>query len=230
MTWTDTTDKTIRIALLDDHPVVRHGLAARLMEEKDFKIVGMYETSKELMQSGVLQGVEVFVIDYALGENDIDGLNLLRALRMRFPGCKVLVSSAHDSPATVVLALRAGARGFVSKAQAMDELVGAIRVVVQGRVYLSEPMSAELSPMITGSSDSEGLGLSREIFRNGYDLSPREREVLRCCLDGMTVTQIATKFARSIKTISGQKQSAFRKMGIRNDGELFKIQQHLRNL
>jgi len=62
------------------------------------------------------------------------------------------------------------------------------------------------------------------------ELSPREREVLRCCLEGMSVTQIAEKFARSVKTISGQKQAAFRKLGVRNDNELFKIQHQLQDI
>ncbi|MEV8761136.1 helix-turn-helix transcriptional regulator, partial [Klebsiella pneumoniae] len=61
-------------------------------------------------------------------------------------------------------------------------------------------------------------------------LSPREREVLRCCLDGMSVTDIAEKFARSVKTISGQKQSAFRKLGVRSDNELFKIEYQIKEL
>lgn len=224
------TSKMIRIVLLDDHTVVRHGLSARLLEEVDFRIVGAYATSKELMADLEKLQVDVFVIDYALGEEDIDGLHLVRALLKRLPGCNVLVSSAYYNAATVALALRAGAKGYVGKGQALDELVNAIRTVAEGKIYVSAGMTAELMAMTPLSSSQDTIVTGGDFFQNGYDLSPREREVLRCCLDGMTVTQIANKFARSVKTISGQKQSAFRKLGIRNDGELFKIRQHLKDL
>ncbi len=226
-----TSSKQIRIALLDDHAVVRHGLAARLAEEPDFQVVGIYAASKELMQALQSQTVDVFVIDYALGESDIDGLNLIRALKVRFPDGKILVSSAHFNPATVALALRAGAKGFVGKEQELTELIVAIRTVIQGKTYLSQAMTAELSSIsTTGLIESGELTFSKGVLAKHGELSPREREVLRCCLDGMTVSQIANKFARSVKTISGQKQSAFRKLGIRNDSELFKIQHQLKNL
>lgn len=226
-----TSNKQIRIALLDDHAVVRHGLAARLREEPDFQVVGIYAASKDLMQALQSQTVDVFVIDYALGESDIDGLNLIRALKVRFPAGKVLVSSSHFNPATVALALRAGAKGFVGKEQELTELIEAIRKVMQGKTYLSQTMTAELSSIsTTGFAGTDELVINKGVLAKHGELSPREREVLRCCLDGMTVSQIATKFARSVKTISGQKQSAFRKLGIRNDSELFKIQHQLKGL
>lgn len=226
-----TSHKQIRIALLDDHAVVRHGLAARLREETDFQVVGIYAASKDLMQALQSQTVDVFVIDYALGDSDIDGLNLIRALKVRFPAGKVLVSSSHFNPATVALALRAGAKGFVGKEQELTELIEAIRKVMQGKTYLSQTMAAELSSIsTTGFAGTDELVINKGVLAKHGELSPREREVLRCCLDGMTVSQIAAKFARSVKTISGQKQSAFRKLGIRNDSELFKIQHQLKGL
>jgi two-component system capsular synthesis response regulator RcsB len=230
MMWA-TANKPIKIALLDDHAVVRHGLAARLSEEAAFQVVGIYAASRALLQASESITVDVFVIDYALGERDIDGLNLIRALNVRFPNGKVLVSSAHYNPATVALALRAGAKGFVGKEQELSALVEAIQIVMQGKTYLSPVMTAELSSIATTSPREGGeMCLNKSMLAKHGELSPREREVLRCCLDGMTVTQIAAKFARSVKTISGQKQSAFRKLGIRSDSELFKIQHQLSHL
>ncbi|MFJ3047126.1 response regulator [Herbaspirillum chlorophenolicum] len=230
MTWSSAS--TVRIALLDDHAVVRYGLAGRLSEEPDFQIVGTFATSKEMMVALRTAPADLLVIDYSLGANDIDGLNLIRALRVRFPDSKILVSSSHYNPATVALAMKAGARGFVGKSQELSELIQAIRTVSVGRVHLNNNMAAELSSMLStepGESAREGEVVSDSLSENS-ELSPREREVLRCCLDGMTVTQIAEKFARSVKTISGQKQSAFRKLGVRNDSELFKIQHQLEDL
>jgi len=227
MTWAGT--NAIRIALLDDHAVVRHGLAARLKEESDFQVVGAYATSKDMMAALRASPADILLIDYSLGANDIDGLNLIRALKVRFPDSKILVSSSHYNPATVALAMRAGARGFVGKEQELSELVAAIRSVSVGRVHLNPLMAAEISSMLS-SHGVEDDANGTDSLTDNTDLSPREREVLRCCLDGMSVTQIAEKFARSVKTISGQKQAAFRKLGVRNDNELFKIQHQLQDL
>lgn len=231
-TWGNT-GRAIRIIILDDHAVVRHGLSARLSEESDFDIVGIYASSKDMMSALQSQSVQadLFLIDYSLGESDIDGLNLIRALKIRYPKGKILISSTHDNPATVALAMRAGAKGFVGKSQDLGELIQAIRTVMVGKEYINELVKAELNrTAISSDAGTGGESNLRNTLTGYYDLSPREREVLRCCLDGMTVTQIANKFARSVKTISGQKQSAFKKLGIRNDSELFKIQHQLKSL
>ncbi|MBP0596596.1 response regulator transcription factor [Herbaspirillum sp. LeCh32-8] len=231
MTWTSAS--TVRIALLDDHAVVRYGLAGRLSEEPDFQVVGMFATSKEMMTALRTTPADLLVIDYSLGSNDIDGLNLIRALKVRFPESKILVSSSHYTPAIVALAMKAGARGFVGKSQELTELIQAIRTVSLGRVHLSNSMAAEMSSMLSADTldgGKSGEAPASDSLAESEELSPREREVLRCCLDGMSVTQIAEKFARSVKTISGQKQSAFRKLGVRNDSELFKIQHQLADL
>jgi len=230
MTWASA--PTVRIALLDDHAVVRYGLAGRLAEEPDFQVVGMFSSSKEMMAGLRRTPADILLIDYSLGSNDIDGLNLIRALRVHFPDSRILVSSSHYNPATIAMAMRAGARGFVGKSQELSELILAIRTVSVGRVYINDAMDAELSLMngreqFPHQGGDEPVG---EALIGNTDLSPREREVLRCCLEGMSVTQIAEKFARSVKTISGQKQSAFRKLRVRNDHELFKIQHQLADL
>ena len=230
MTWASA--PIVRIALLDDHAVVRYGLAGRLAEEPDLQVVGMFSSSKEMMAGLRRTPADILLIDYSLGSNDIDGLNLIRALRVHFPDSRILVSSSHYNPATIAMAMRAGARGFVGKSQELSELILAIRTVSVGRVYINNAMEAELSSM-NGRDQllyQAGDEPVRDSLIGNTDLSPRERDVLRCCLEGMSVTQIAEKFARSVKTISGQKQSAFRKLGVRNDNELFKIQQQLADL
>jgi len=106
-----------------------------------------------------------------------------------------------------------------------------VRTVALGRVHLNAAMAAELSSMLSiDNTETGGDNITTDSLTQNSELSPREREVLRCCLDGMSVTEIAEKFARSVKTISGQKQSAFRKLGVRNDSELFKIENQLQDL
>ncbi len=96
MTWN--LASALRIALLDDHAVVRYGLAKRLAEEPDFTVVGAFATSKELMAALRASPADLLLIDYSLGSNDIDGLNLIRALRVRFSRSKIPGDSAHSRP------------------------------------------------------------------------------------------------------------------------------------
>lgn len=214
--------KHLRIALLDDHAVVRHGLVAHLTAEPDIDVVGAYSTSRELM-AGLLQApADVLLLDYALGPDELDGVSLIRALRAKFPDCPILVLSTHHEPATVALALRVGARGFVGKGEEMAELVKALYKVAAGAVYLSAEMSYRVAEATTTFDAREGDD-GADALLLGAALSVREREVIRCYLAGMTVTEIAEKFKRSIKTISSQKTTAFRKLGVTSNNELFKI-------
>ncbi|HEX7816634.1 response regulator transcription factor [Dyella sp.] len=209
----------LRLMLLDDHDVVRRGLELLLTQEMHFEVAGSFTTSQELFAALQVEHADVLVIDYSLGPAEVDGINLIRALRVRFPNEKILVVSAHYNAATVALAMKAGAKGFVGKAQGHKELARAIRAVAAGRTYLSNEMASEME---AGGRSSE-LSTGERALTEDAKLSPREREVLRCYMDGMSVSQIAVKFSRSITTISAQKSAAFRKLGVRTDNELFKI-------
>lgn len=214
----------IRVMILDDHPIVRQGFMTALHTANDLVVVGNFTTSRDLMTALSASTAHVLLIDYALGPDDIDGINLIRALRIRFPNSRVLVASGHYTPAIVALALRAGAHGFIGKTQPVEDLVKAVRTVAGGRRYLDASMAASLDidivpAKLRSSSSSSDDALLTERAR----LSARESEVLRCVVAGMSVTEIAQKFSRSINTISSQKQAAFRKLGVRNDTELFSV-------
>lgn len=211
----------LRVAILDDHAVVRNGLLAHLQVEAGIQIVGLYGNSRAMIAGLAHKPADVLLVDYALGPDEMDGVSLIRALRVKFPDCRIIVLSAHAEPATVALVLRAGARGFVSKAQDMAEVVGAIRTVAAGAVYLESEMMFRVSDATTKHVPVEREDSHDAVY--GAALSAREREVIRCFLDGMTVTEIAEKFNRSIKTISSQKAAAFRKLGVSSNNGLFKI-------
>ena len=235
---TPTLDRRLRVALLDDHAAIRHGLRTRLAQEKDIDIVGAFSGSQELIDALQNTPADYLLIDYALGHNDIDGHNLIRLLRIRFPKAAIIVTSAHDNQATVTLAMQAGARAFVGKGQDLDDLVVAIRAVANGGTYLPPEIAAELDsrgasqqvPQPAPASSADGSLHDASILTGNAELTPREREVLRCFLSGMSVAQIAEKFSRSNKTISTQKQAAFRKLGIRSDAEFFQIRYQLDSL
>lgn len=213
--------KSIRIALLDDHAVVRHGLVSHLADEPGIEIVGVYENSRELMRGMMSAPAQVLLLDFALGRDELDGVSLIRALRVRFPDCRILVLSTHHESATVSLALRVGARGFIGKDEDLSGLAKAIRMVASGAIYLSADMSYQVADAVRAGDEAQPL-VSDNALQNA-SLSAREQEVIRCYLEGMTVTEIAEKFNRSIKTISAQKATAFRKLGVTSNNGLFKI-------
>ena len=202
--------KKIYIALLDDHPIVRQGLEIIFSQEPDFELK---RTNR----------IDVLILDYLLGEDDIDGLPMIKQLMSNFPWLKILLSSTLENTAIVRQALKAGVRGHIGKSRDASEVVAAVRQVAAGHICLSESMEKEFylisEPTAPGEVEDEqqvieGIGRLDE-------LSPRELEVLRLFLSGMSVLQISEKFSRSRKTVSGQKKSAMRKLGVKTDPELF---------
>ncbi|GAJ73388.1 two component transcriptional regulator, LuxR family [Vibrio sp. JCM 18904] len=213
----------IRIALLDDHTLIREALSVRLSAEHDFDVQGIYSTSTELLNAIRLKTFDLLVLDYQLSDGELDGLRLISLIRQRYPpALQIVIFSSAERSATVQMSIRAGAAGYVGKSQSTDDLIRAIRMAVRGQVCLSKRLTTEPKTV--------NMARSANNINNLVDyanLSPKEHEVLRCCLAGLTVTQIAQKFSRSRKTISAQKQSAFRKLGIVTDSELFKLQAEL---
>lgn len=219
----------LRIILLDDHALIREALEIRFSLEADFKVQGVYSTSRELLDSLNRAEADLVVLDYQLADADIDGLRLIQSVRRRHPSIRIVIYSSSEKPATVNMSLRAGANGFVGKSQPTDELLRAVRMVALDRIYLAPAMAAELEKIPAAQMLAEGDDPDHAFTLSDQpNLSPKESEVLRCCLEGMSVSQIASKFTRSRKTISGQKQAAFRKLGIKTDTELFKLQVQLK--
>lgn len=215
------------VILLDDHEMVRQGIELGLTKEADLEVIGSFGTGRELLEALARRPADVVVMDFVLGPSDIDGLSLIQTLNRRFSECKCIVVSSHYTPATVSLALKAGSMGVLGKTQNLTELITAIRTVAQGRIYLEPsmlPVLQGVQPMVHLGNMKSRMELSSP-FRLSACLTPKEQEVLRCFLDGMSVNSIAAKFSRSASTISTQKQSAYRKLGIKSDSELFKFTQ-----
>lgn len=215
--------KKIYIALLDDHPIVRKGLEIIFSQEPDFELKGSFASRIDLMNFLRTNRIDVLILDYLLGEDDIDGLPMIKQLMSNFPWLKILLSSTLENTAIVRQALKAGVRGHIGKSRDASEVVAAVRQVAAGHICLSESMEKEFylisEPTAPGEVEDEqqvieGIGRLDE-------LSPRELEVLRLFLSGMSVLQISEKFSRSRKTVSGQKKSAMRKLGVKTDPELF---------
>jgi DNA-binding NarL/FixJ family response regulator len=208
----------LRIALFDEQPVVRAGLVVRLLSELELDLIGVHASSQALIEGLHAQPADIALVDYELRPKQLAGASLIRTLRAAFPAIRILVFSDHSDPVRISLAMRAGANGFVGKRQPMHELIDAIHIVALGSDYVQ---TASARSGLDGKSDSASFE---------SPLSEREKDVIRCYLEGMTVTEIAQKFERSIKTISSQKASALRKLGASSNNDLFNIRDRLDTL
>lgn len=222
--------KTWQIAVLDDHPLIGKAIQYRLSQERSLILAGTFAHRQQLATYMQNHPVDVLILDYLLGDDELDGLQLVKQLRMRHPEMKILISSSMEKPAIVQLLLKAGVKGFVGKSQDQEVLIEALHHVCRNKRFLTADMMMALDRFQESHREMHDYLLPRqtgeEIKLMLRQLSPREIEVIRCYLDGLSITQIAGKYARSRKTISGQKQTALRKLGLRSDLELFKYKEH----
>ncbi|MCT6591142.1 response regulator transcription factor [Pantoea dispersa] len=223
-----------QIAVLDDHPLIGKAMQYRLAQEPQLDLAGAFAQRQQLMTFLQRQPIDILVLDYMLGEDQLDGLQMVKQLRLHYPQLKILVSSAVEKPAIVQLLLKAGVQGFVGKSHDQEVLIDAIHQICRGKRFLTPDMMLELDKFQESDREMHDYLTPRQagddISLLLRELSPREIEVIRCYLDGLSITQIAGKYARSRKTISGQKQTALRKLGLRSDLELFKYKQYFTEL
>ncbi|EMH1276881.1 response regulator transcription factor [Enterobacter hormaechei] len=222
--------KILRITVLDEQPVVCRGIQSILTDKEGLELIGLFGNRRDLIAILRSREVDLLVLDYQLGGEEIDGLYLIKYLRAQFPQLKILIYSSIASPVILQLVMHAGVRGYVSKNEDTDMVVHAIRQVGGGKTFITHEMQRQLDLFREADAKSEN-----ELWHEGANisvlkrvLSPRETEVIRCYLAGMTLMQIAAKYSRSRKTISCQKQTALRKLGLRSDLELFKYGEHLK--
>ncbi len=220
--------------MLDDHPLIGKAMQYRLAQEPQLDLAGAFAQRQQLMTFLQRQPIDILVLDYMLGEDQLDGLQMVKQLRLHYPQLKILVSSAVEKPAIVQLLLKAGVQGFVGKSHDQEVLIDAIHQICRGKRFLTPDMMLELDKFQESDREMHDYLTPRQagddITLLLRELSPREIEVIRCYLDGLSITQIAGKYARSRKTISGQKQTALLKLGLRSDLELFKYKQYFTEL
>ncbi|WP_256719560.1 response regulator transcription factor [Pseudomonas fluorescens] len=218
------------VMLLDDHEMVRQGIELGLNGAADLDVIGSFGTAVQLLEALARRPANVVVMDFILAPTDSDGLSLIQSLSRRFSQCRPLILCSHYTPATVSLSLKAGCWGVLGKNQNLTELITAVRTVAQGRIYVQPcmvPALQGMQSMLDNLYKHSNMKFSTSLPLNAC-LTPKEQEVLRCFLDGMSVSSIAAKFSRSASTISTHKQSAYRKLGISSDNELFKFTGHFR--
>lgn len=200
----------VRIALVDDHPVVLAGIRALLQGVPEVELVGEANTAASGLKAICASSPDIAVIDLSLP--DTSGMELARQIRRQCPGVKIIALTVHEDRAYVRPVLEAGARGYLLKRSAADELLRAIRAVNGGDIYL-DPAIAEKAgtnaPELAPSDESEGGELSR-----------REEDVLKLVAQGFSNKQIAAQLEVSVKSVETYKARASEKKGLHSRADI----------
>jgi DNA-binding NarL/FixJ family response regulator len=180
------------IFIVDDHPLLRQGLALMINREPDLMVCGEAEEAQAAMKAIAAKEPDILIVDISL--NGPDGLELLKILRASHPHMPVLILSMHDEAIYAERALRARANGYIMKQEATEKVLVAIRRILNGEIYLSDRMASKLLHQYIG-------GAPGDAHSQLSALSDRELEVFRLIGEGRGTRQIAEKLHLSVKTV-----------------------------
>jgi DNA-binding NarL/FixJ family response regulator len=208
------------VVLVDDHPVLREGLARMLDDQPDFRVVAQADNATEALRQVRQNQPNLIVLDLSLGGTD--GLELAKQFHDLYPKLPVLILSQHDETLYAERALRAGAMGYIMKQESPDRVIEAMRTVLDGKVWVSPKLSAlMLQGMRGGHTEGETSPLER--------LSNRELEVFRLIGQGNTVKAIADTLFLSPKTVETHKEHIKQKLGLKSGNQLLQYAIESRN-
>ena len=205
------TDMDISILLVDDHPLVRDGLRARLEAAPRLRVVGEAGSAEEALEQAGQLAPDLVLMDVNMrGGSNTSGIEATARLLERYPDIAVLMLSMHDRPEYVTQAIQAGARGYVLKDAPGKDIVLAIDTVMGGGIYYSAALARQLaSPPLATSGVGEGL-------------TARETEILRFIAAGQSNKGIARELDLSVRTVETHRLNIKRKLGIEGQAELIR--------
>jgi two-component system, NarL family, response regulator NreC len=202
----------IKVILADDHSIVRDGIKA-VIEKKggNIAVIGEASNGNEVLKLAKQNPADIYILDISMPQ--LNGIETTARLCNKNSSCNVIILSMHDDRTYVERALRSGARGYILKETATDEIISGIREVYQGRYYITPKISAYLV--------EDFLGREPAIHSAG-ELSSREKGVLQLFAEGCTSKEIAEKLDLSLHTIHVHKNNIMRKLNIHRQADLIK--------
>jgi DNA-binding NarL/FixJ family response regulator len=204
-------DNRKRVLLVDDHAVVRFGIAQLINQQSDLVVCGEEEDAANALGAISRLKPDLVIADISL--KDSSGLELMRNIKAQFSGLPVLVVSAHDESVYAEIAFRAGALGYLMKAEALEKIVGAIRRVLSGNIYVSDTLAARmLQQQVRGGVDFQQSPVK--------GLSDRELEVFQLIGQWKKTKEIAQALHLSIKTIEYYREQIKQKLNLSSAAEL----------
>jgi DNA-binding NarL/FixJ family response regulator len=199
------------ILIVDDHPIVRQGLAELVNHEDDLVVCGQAEDAHQAMKAVKELTPDMAIVDISLKETS--GMELIKDLNAQYPNLPILALSMHDESLYAERTLRAGAKGYIMKAEATEKVIIAIRKILSGEIYISDKMASKMMRKFVGSST--------EIKTSPVErLSDRELEVFQLIGKGFGTRQISERLFLSIKTIETYRAHIKEKLNLADAAEL----------
>ena len=202
-----------KVLLVDDHKIMREGISALLRRYSEFEVVGQAADGRQALEMASQLKPNIIIMD--VGMPNLNGVDATKQLLSMNPDLKIMALSTHSDGAVVAKMIKAGAKGYILKESAFEELIEGLNTLLDGRTFLCNKISkvvfSEYVGMVTNSKVVNGDGL------NG-----REREVLQLVAEGHTTKEIAEILNLSTKTIDSHREHIMQKLGIRNIAGLTK--------
>lgn len=203
-----------RVVIVDDHPLFRHGLTQLIEADGTLSVCGEAASAPEGLGEIRRCQPDLAIVD--VGLKGTNGIELMKSIKAEFPHVAVLMVSMHDESLYAIRALRAGARGYVMKQEALDRVVIAIREVLAGKVYLSQEMSDRVIMKFLQGENSSEEGVADR-------LSDRELEVLAQIGRGRSTREIAGDLHLSVKTIESHRLRIKEKLNFKTSPEMVRF-------
>jgi len=200
-----------RVLLVDDHPILRRGLAQMINLEADMLVCGEAEDGPKAFELAGTSNPDVAVIDVCLKGGN--GIELVKNLKARFPDLPMLVLSMYDESLYAERALRAGSLGYIMKEEATEQVLVAIRRVLSGEIFLSDKMKAKVLQQLA-------TGKAKTVMSPIEALTDRELEVFRLIGEGHSTRQIAGELHLSVRTVEAYREYIKAKLNLKNSTEL----------
>ena len=202
------------IIVVDDHPLFRKGVGQMLSQEPDLEIRAEAENSPRALALMRTTRFDLAIVDIGL-HGSTNGIELTKAIKAEHPDVPVLVLSMHDESLYADRALRAGARGYLMKREALDSVISAVRTVLNGEIYVSPTISKRMIAEHVGADGHARSGVEK--------LTDRELEVLQLIGDGKEVRTIAQELHLSAKTVEAHRAHIKEKLNLSNAREVVRF-------
>jgi len=203
-----------RILIVDDHPIFRDGITQLINHQPDMLVCGGVCSAAQAMSSVEELKPDMLIVDISI--NGTNGIELIKSIRAQYPALPALMLSSHDENLYAERALRAGARGYIMKAEPPEKVIEAIRRVLDGALYLSEAIGSRLLDTFLNGRTSNGSGSAVD------QLSDRELEIFHALGEGRSTREIALTLFLSVKTVETHRAHIKEKLKVQTAPELIR--------
>lgn len=203
-----------RVLIVDDHPIFRDGITQLINSQPDLQVCGHVCSAAQALSSVEALKPDMLIVDISI--QGTNGIELIKTIRAQHPAMRALMLSSHDENLYAERALRAGARGYIMKAESSEKVIEAIRRVLSGDLYLSEAIGGRLlDTFLNGRASQTGTSAVEQ-------LSDRELEIFRALGEGRTTREIAETLFLSVKTVETHRSHIKEKLNVQTAPELIR--------